>query len=70
MDIDFDYPLPDPAWDYWAEYQAAIALHKQVTELIATMSDWETRSPENDQTIRDHLKRVSEQVSNVMGLLD
>ena len=70
MNIDFDYPLPDPTWDYWAESQAAIALHKQATDLIATMSDWETRSPNNDQTIRDSLQKISGEASRIMGLLD
>ena len=68
--MDIDYPLSDPAWDYAAEYQAAIALQREALTLIATLSEREERSPETGQAVREHLNQIATQSSRILSLLD
>lgn len=67
---DLDYPLPDPTWDYWSVYHEAISLQREATNLIASMSDVETRSPEADQRIRDSLRQISAHINEISSRLD
>lgn len=68
--MDIDSPLLDPAWDYAAEYHAAIALQHEAQDLIATLSEQEERSPETDQTVREHLKQIAFHSTMILNLLD
>lgn len=68
--IDLDYPVPDPAWDYFEVYKVAIALHQEATEMVSRVSEEERGSTEADQVIRDSLQEISQRVNRIMALLD
>lgn len=68
--MDIDYSLSDPAWDYAAEYHAAIALQHEAQALIATLSEQEERSPEADQAVREYLKQIALHSTMILSLLD
>lgn len=55
---EYDYPIPDPLWDYAAPYHEIWQAKKKVDALIATMSQWEDGSPERDRLLREALEQV------------
>lgn len=67
--IDQGYPVPDPTWDYYRIYEVAIAIDRESTRLFSQISNEEDRTPEADQRIRDRLKEVSLQCSELLRLL-
>ena len=68
--IDDDYPVPDPNWDYYRIYEIAIALDRESTRLISTISQEENATQEANQRIRERLKEVALQCNELMSALN
>lgn len=55
MDEQIDYPLPDPAWDYYLPWHALHAAKAQIDHALKFMAEIESANTESDQTMREIL---------------
>lgn len=65
----FDYPLPDPSWDYATLWNLAHEAKNELNELISEMGKNEVATSASDEALCDQLARVQAPLIRLQGLL-
>lgn len=65
-----DYPLPDPAWDYFEIYVDSQRSLVELQQLIQFMSTLENASPEADERIKGALDVIGQKLNQTKRKMD
>jgi hypothetical protein len=65
-----DYPIPDPAWDYFTIYQNCQQARVALQDLIEFMSQFEDAYPDADAEIKVRLDAIGQQLNQTRRMMD
>jgi hypothetical protein len=64
-------PLPDPNWDYFAEWACTIGIQREIAEILETMdhTDAENRCERVDRAMLDNARQIIAQAEKLKVLI-
>ncbi|MGC9506025.1 hypothetical protein [Baaleninema sp.] len=66
----YNYPVPDPTWDYLTIYDRLYESKFEIERLIAYLSRFEDASPEADREAKEALDRIGQNLNQARRMFD